>query len=126
MGRNGAPCPRSSGHGGFGHGLGPKAGGSHAVREHLWARLQAWRAVATRDDKTAASFLGLLCLAATAGWLRRSPPLVLQRTTTDLMITPVPAPIAFLSALSALLPRAVTEVAAGGLGVPRNPVEVEA
>jgi transposase len=34
-------------------------------------RLKEWRAVATRCEKTAASFLGVLCLAATADWLRR-------------------------------------------------------
>jgi transposase len=39
--------------------------------ERLWARLKEWRAVATRYEKTATSFLGVLCLAATADWLRR-------------------------------------------------------
>ena len=39
--------------------------------EHLWSRLKEWRAVATLYEKTAASFLGVLCLAATADWLRR-------------------------------------------------------
>jgi transposase len=39
--------------------------------ERLWARLKDWRAVATSYEKTAASFLGALCLAATADWLRR-------------------------------------------------------
>lgn len=39
--------------------------------ERLWARLKERRAVATRYEKTAASFLGVLCLAATADWLRR-------------------------------------------------------
>jgi hypothetical protein len=39
--------------------------------ENLWARLKEWRAVATRYDKTARSFLGVLCLAATADWLKR-------------------------------------------------------
>ena len=39
--------------------------------ERLWARLKEWRAVATRYEKSAASFLGVLCLAATADWLRR-------------------------------------------------------
>jgi transposase len=34
--------------------------------ENLWARLKEWRAVATRYEKTARSFLGVLCLAATA------------------------------------------------------------
>ena len=32
--------------------------------ENLWARLKEWRAVATRYDKTARSFMGVLCLAA--------------------------------------------------------------
>jgi transposase len=40
------------------------------VVERLWARLKEWRAVATRYEKTAASFLGVLCLAATADWLK--------------------------------------------------------
>src|SRR3712207_2292042 len=39
--------------------------------ENLWARLKEWRAVATRYEKTARSFLGLLSLAATCDWLRR-------------------------------------------------------
>jgi transposase len=38
--------------------------------ERLWGRLKEWRAVATRYEKTAASFLGVLCLAATADWLK--------------------------------------------------------
>src|ERR1044071_1551929 len=38
--------------------------------EHLWARLKEWRAVATRYEKTGPSFLGVLCLAATADWLK--------------------------------------------------------
>ena len=38
--------------------------------ETLWARLKEWRAVATRYEKTARSFLGVLCLAATADWLK--------------------------------------------------------
>ena len=32
--------------------------------ERLWARLKEWRAVATRYEKTASSFMGVLCLAA--------------------------------------------------------------
>jgi len=32
--------------------------------ERLWARLKEWRTVATRYEKTATSFLGVLCLAA--------------------------------------------------------------
>ncbi len=39
--------------------------------ERLWARLKEWRAVATRYEKTAASFLGVLHLAASLDWLRR-------------------------------------------------------
>lgn len=38
--------------------------------ENLWARLKEWRAVATRYEKTARSFLGVLCLAATADWIK--------------------------------------------------------
>ena len=39
--------------------------------EQLWARLTEWRAVATRYEKTARSFLGVLCLAAACDWLKR-------------------------------------------------------
>jgi transposase len=38
--------------------------------ERLWARLKEWRAVATRYEKTARSFMGVLCLAATQDWLK--------------------------------------------------------
>lgn len=38
--------------------------------ERLWARLKEWRAVATRYEKTAASFMGVLCLAATLDWIK--------------------------------------------------------
>ncbi len=38
--------------------------------ERLWARLKEWRAIATRYEKTANSFLGILCLAATLDWLK--------------------------------------------------------
>jgi transposase len=38
--------------------------------ENLWARLKEWRAVATRYEKTARSFLGVLSLAATCDWLK--------------------------------------------------------
>ena len=41
------------------------------VVERLWARLKEWRAVATRYEKTARSFMGVLCLAAAMDWLRR-------------------------------------------------------
>jgi transposase len=39
--------------------------------ENLWGRLKEWRAVATRYEKTARSFLGVLSLAAALDWLRR-------------------------------------------------------
>jgi transposase len=38
--------------------------------ERLWARLKEWRAVATRYEKTATSFLGVLCFAATLDWIK--------------------------------------------------------
>jgi hypothetical protein len=38
--------------------------------ERLWGPLEEWRAVATRHEKTAASPLGVLCLAATMDWLK--------------------------------------------------------
>ena len=40
------------------------------VVERLWARLKEWRAVATRYEKTARSFMGVLALAATFDWLK--------------------------------------------------------
>jgi transposase len=39
--------------------------------ERLWARLKEWRAVATRYEKTARSFMGVHCLAAALDWIRR-------------------------------------------------------
>jgi len=39
--------------------------------ERLWARLKEWRAIATRYEKTACSFMGVLSLAATMDWLKR-------------------------------------------------------
>ena len=39
--------------------------------ERLWARLKEWRAVATRYEKTAISFMGVLCLAATFDWIKK-------------------------------------------------------
>jgi transposase len=39
--------------------------------ERLWGRLKEWRAVATRYGKTARSFPGVLCLAASMDWIRR-------------------------------------------------------
>jgi len=41
------------------------------IVERLWARLKEWRAIATRYEKTAVSFMGVLCLAATLDWLKR-------------------------------------------------------
>ncbi len=38
--------------------------------ERLWGRLKEWRAVATRYDKLAQSFMGVLCLAATLDWIK--------------------------------------------------------
>lgn len=38
--------------------------------ERCWARLKEWRAIATRYEKTASSFLGLLHLAAAIDWLK--------------------------------------------------------
>ncbi len=38
--------------------------------ERLWARLKEWRAVATRYQKTASSFMGVLHLAAACDWLK--------------------------------------------------------
>lgn len=39
--------------------------------ERLWARLKEWRAVATRCNKTAASFTGVFCLATALDGLKR-------------------------------------------------------
>ena len=39
--------------------------------ERLWARLKEWRAIATRYEKTAASFMGVLYLSAALDWLKR-------------------------------------------------------
>jgi len=41
------------------------------VVERLWARLKEWRAVATRYEKTARSFMGVLCLAAVFDWIKQ-------------------------------------------------------
>jgi transposase len=38
--------------------------------ERLWARLKEWRAVATRYEKTASSFMGVLYLAAACDRLK--------------------------------------------------------
>ena len=44
---------------------------NRSLVERLGARLKEGRAVATRHEKTARSFLGVLCLAAALDWLRR-------------------------------------------------------
>ncbi len=38
--------------------------------ERHWARLKEGRAVATRYEKTACSFMGVLCMAATMDWIK--------------------------------------------------------
>lgn len=38
--------------------------------ERLWARVKEWRAVATCYERTATSFMGVLCLAAALNWLK--------------------------------------------------------
>ena len=40
------------------------------VVERLWGRLKEWRAVATRYEKTKASFMGILAIAATWDWIK--------------------------------------------------------
>ncbi len=42
------------------------------IVERLWVRLKEWRAVATRYEKAASSFMGVLCLAAALDWPKRS------------------------------------------------------
>ncbi len=37
--------------------------------EQLWGRLKEWRAVATRYEKTASSYLGVLHIAAALDWI---------------------------------------------------------
>ncbi|MGT2482184.1 transposase (plasmid) [Methylobacterium oryzae CBMB20] len=43
---------------------------NRSIVERLWVRPEEWRAVATRYEKTAASFSGILCLAAALDHLR--------------------------------------------------------
>jgi len=38
--------------------------------ERLWGRLKEWRAVATRYEKLARSFMGVLCIAAAMDWIK--------------------------------------------------------
>jgi len=38
--------------------------------ERLWARLKEWRAVKTRQERTARAFMGVLCMAAGLGWIK--------------------------------------------------------
>ena len=42
--------------------------------ERGWGRLKEWRAVATRYEKTAASYLGVLHLASALDWIRHGIP----------------------------------------------------
>lgn len=54
----------------------PHDRGAYARRhrvENLWARLKEWRALATRYDKTAHSFLGGLYFAPALDWLSNGP-----------------------------------------------------
>ena len=37
--------------------------------ERLWAKLKKWRAIATRYEKTACSFMGVVCLKAALHWI---------------------------------------------------------
>ena len=37
--------------------------------ERLWAKLKEWRAIATRYEKTACSFMGMFCLRAALHWI---------------------------------------------------------
>lgn len=39
--------------------------------ERLWGRLKEWRAIATRYEKTAVSFLAVLHFAAAIDWIKR-------------------------------------------------------
>jgi len=43
---------------------------SYHLGQGRWARLKEGRAVATRYEKTASSFMGVLCLAAAFDWLK--------------------------------------------------------
>ena len=47
----------------------PPCGSSRSKASGL-RRLKEWRAVATRYEKTARSFMGVLCLAAAQDWLK--------------------------------------------------------
>ena len=38
--------------------------------EQVWGRLKEWRAVATRYEKTASSYLGVLYVAAAMDWIK--------------------------------------------------------
>jgi hypothetical protein len=43
---------------------------NRSIVERLWVRPEEWRPVATRYEKTVASFSGILCLAAALDHLR--------------------------------------------------------
>ena len=38
--------------------------------QRFWAKIKEWRAIATRYEKTANSFTGVLCLAAALDWIK--------------------------------------------------------
>ena len=40
------------------------------IWRHLRGRPTEWRAIATRSEKTATSFVGVLCLAAALDWVK--------------------------------------------------------
>ena len=40
------------------------------IVERFWAKMKEWRAVATRYEKTANSFMGILCLKAAFDWIK--------------------------------------------------------
>jgi hypothetical protein len=42
-----------------------------ATASSACGRLKEWRAVATRYETTAQSFMGVLCLAATFDWIKK-------------------------------------------------------
>ncbi|KAA0680745.1 hypothetical protein DS843_12990 [Roseomonas genomospecies 6] len=46
-------------------------GNNRNLAERLWARQKEWRAIATRCEKTAVPFMGVLNLAAALDWLMR-------------------------------------------------------
>lgn len=43
---------------------------NHNRVERFWARMKEWRAMATRYEKSANSFMGRLCLKAALDWIK--------------------------------------------------------